>query len=314
MELFPTPSVGDDHLDDYAQNPCSQPGCKLSGGGSSKQRRVRGAKRGFKKMVGEEDDDDGAADTEEAQCESERNVENEAALIAATSGTLLPMGGIGDHAYRPDVDGLRAVAVLAVIVYHVNEAWLPGGFVGVDIFFVISGFVVTGSLLHKPQRSRIDFLLAFYSRRVKRLSPSLLIVVLATSVALAVKLPPWAAPLDEYFLSGMLSLVGMANMHYATLPTGYFDAGQTGLKLNPFTHCWSLAVEEQFYGLFPFLVLLIFGRRVSTLAGPRWTDNRPITINLVLGATLLASLVTSVVITQRAPTYAFYVQQPPAHA
>ena len=77
------------------------------------------------------------------------------------------------HAYRADVDGLRAVAVLAVVAYHLDHDLLPGGFTGVDIFFVISGFVVTGSLLSRPSPTVGDFLAGFYSRRVKRLAPAL---------------------------------------------------------------------------------------------------------------------------------------------
>ena len=128
--------------------------------------------------------------------------------------------------YRADVDGLRAIAVLSVLIFHVDPKWLPGGFVGVDIFFVISGYVVTASLLRETHSSGCDFLLAFYSRRVKRLAPALTVVVAATSVLIAMVIPPWnEEQVNEYYLSGMFSLVGWANMHYATLPTGYFDEG-----------------------------------------------------------------------------------------
>ena len=80
--------------------------------------------------------------------------------------------------YRADVDGLRAVAVVAVVAYHLDSAYMPGGFVGVDVFFVISGYVVAGSLLARPSPSVADFLLAFYVRRVKRLFPALLVMLL----------------------------------------------------------------------------------------------------------------------------------------
>ena len=125
--------------------------------------------------------------------------------------------------YRADIDGLRAVAVIAVLIFHLDPSWLPGGFVGVDIFFVISGYVVTASLLRERHSSSCNFLLAFYTRRVKRLAPALIVVVTLTSILFAMMVPPWQSEqLSEYYLSGMLSLVGMANMHYATLPTGYF--------------------------------------------------------------------------------------------
>ena len=92
--------------------------------------------------------------------------------------------------YRPDIDALRGIAVLAVIVYHLNESWLPGGFVGVDIFFAISGYVVMGSLLSRRVTSLGDFLSGFYTRRIKRLLPNLLCMLLLTAVGVAVIVPP----------------------------------------------------------------------------------------------------------------------------
>ena len=93
--------------------------------------------------------------------------------------------------YRSDIDGLRAVAVSVVIVYHMDKSWIPGGFTGVDIFFVISGFVVSGSLLREQAPSALDLFGGFYSRRVKRLAPALSVTVLATVVFLSVIVPPF---------------------------------------------------------------------------------------------------------------------------
>ena len=201
--------------------------------------------------------------------------------------------GNQDHAtrdpfcYRADIDGLRALAVGAVVVYHMDTAWLPGGFVGVDIFFVVSGYVVTGSLL-KPNPIKRDalslrsFAASFYARRVKRLAPALVVVVFATGLLMAL-----AAPVDErgvlshYWLSGILGLVGTANNYFAVgggggvMPGdgGYFanlglDSAASsastktpvlgGLKRNPFMHLWSLGVEEQFYFLYPLLVFATY--------------------------------------------------------
>ena len=115
---------------------------------------------------------------------------------------------------------------------------------GVDVFFVISGFVVSGSLLRKQQPSSAAFLAAFYARRVKRLAPALIAVVFVTSLLLAHNLSALMPALDGYLVSGMFALVGWANQHFATLPTGYFDEGADGLPWNTFTHCWSLGFEQ----------------------------------------------------------------------
>lgn len=132
-----------------------------------------------------------------------------------------------------------------------------------QVFFVISGFVVTGSLLRgKRAASPLTFLGSFYARRIKRLMPALIVAVLVTAVLLSVMLPPWTPTLGSYYTSGLFSLVGFANVHFANLPTGYFDEGASSLQFNPFTHCWSLGVEEQFYLCFPLLLLCLFGKRV----------------------------------------------------
>ena len=145
--------------------------------------------------------------------------------------------------YRADIDGLRAVAVIAVIVFHLDESYLPGGFTGVDSFFVISGFVVSSSLLSRPAPSAAQLLLGFYSRRVRRLMPALVVTVLATAITISMVVPPEASGLDSYYASAQLALVGMANNMYAAQTTGYWERGQQTMEFNPFTHMWSLGVE-----------------------------------------------------------------------
>ena len=174
--------------------------------------------------------------------------------------------------YRADIDGLRAVAVTAVIVYHMNNSWLPGGFVGVDVFFVISGYVVTSSLLRHQNHSFGTMLSSFYARRVTRLSPALVLMVFATIVAMYNLLDAEIAEeLDYYYATAQLALIGASNVMFANQGTSYFAIESNALRTeyNPFTHTWSLGTEEQFYFLFPTIVALAYGQRAIQHL-PRW--------------------------------------------
>jgi len=153
--------------------------------------------------------------------------------------------------YRPDIDGLRAVAVLAVILFHFNEKLLPSGFLGVDVFFVISGFVISASLARRQESRFRPFLLSFYARRVKRLLPLLIVCVLLTSLVGALVMTPGSAEATATWQTGIGALFGAGNLVLHARQLDYF-APATGLNL--FTHTWSLGVEEQFYLLFPFIV------------------------------------------------------------
>ena len=135
----------------------------------------------------------------------------------------------------------------AVIVNHFNKEILPSGYLGVDIFFVISGFVITSSLAGRPSKNLGDFLAGFYTRRIKRLVPALVLFVLITSVLICLFNPSPSASLR----TGITSLFGLSNLYLLKQSTDYFAAST---ELNVFTHTWSLGVEEQFYFLFPFLV------------------------------------------------------------
>jgi len=148
--------------------------------------------------------------------------------------------------YRPEIDGLRAIAVIAVIVNHINGSYLPGGFLGVDIFFVISGYVITASLFRHRFESFADFIGSFYLRRLKRLLPALVLFVGILSILICLVNPNPGLSLQ----TGLASLVGVSNLILYLLKTDYF-AGST--ELNVFTHTWSLGVEEQFYLVFPFI-------------------------------------------------------------
>jgi peptidoglycan/LPS O-acetylase OafA/YrhL len=161
--------------------------------------------------------------------------------------------------YRPDIDGLRAVAVLAVIGYHAYPARIPGGFVGVDVFFVISGFLISGIIFKELESGRFSFA-AFYARRIRRIFPALGLVLCAC-LALG-----WFLLLtDEYILLGKHTLAGAAfGPNFVLLKeSGYFD---TAAELKPLLHLWSLGIEEQFYIVWPFLLVLMW-RRVPNLLG-----------------------------------------------
>ena len=149
-------------------------------------------------------------------------------------------------AYRPDIDGLRALAVLAVVLCHLDPRLLPGGYLGVDVFFVISGFVITLSLVRHPAPGLGALLFGFYARRCRRLLPSLALCVLASGV-LAWMLDP--APATS-LVTGLAALAGLSNLALLRAAADYFAPGA---RLNLFTQTWSLGVEEQFYLVFPVL-------------------------------------------------------------
>ncbi|MGB0132986.1 acyltransferase family protein [Dokdonella sp.] len=194
--------------------------------------------------------------------------------------------------YLPYVDGLRSLAVIAVIVYHLRESWLPGGFAGVDVFFVISGFVVSASVSRWNQGGLRDLLAYFYARRMQRIAPALIVCLLATSVASTLFIPSaWLSSSND--LTGLFAFVGLSNFYLAANDENYFSPST---DFNPFTHTWSLGVEEQFYLLFP---LLFF----AWTRGGRW---RQLSLGL-FGLALLASLGDAWQRSQSDPGAAFYL-------
>ena len=161
------------------------------------------------------------------------------------------------HNYRPEIDGLRAFAVLAVIINHFSKDILPGGYLGVDIFFVISGYVITSSLHGRYSQSFRDFISGFYERRIKRLVPALSVFVLIMSIGICLFNPEPQDSLE----TGLAALFGLSNFSLLAQSTDYFAYST---ELNIFTHTWSLGVEEQFYILFPLLVWLSgFGQQAK---------------------------------------------------
>lgn len=152
--------------------------------------------------------------------------------------------------YRPDIDGLRAVAVIAVIIFHLRAEWLPGGFIGVDVFFVISGYLITRYILQELDAG-VFSLAEFYRRRIKRIAPALLLVVAATLALSALLMLP--EDMRKTAKSAVWSLASLANFYFCFFKeSGYFGGGNEN---HPLLHLWSLGVEEQFYLLWPLLLM-----------------------------------------------------------
>ena len=162
--------------------------------------------------------------------------------------------------YRAEIDGLRAIAVISVIIYHLNENWLPGGFLGVDIFFVISGFLITGIIITEIQQNTFSFK-QFYTRRIKRIYPAFITVVaLVSFIASAIFI---YNDFNQVRKTIELATVFLSNF-YLGLTQGYFDLSANE---NPVLHLWSLAIEEQYYLIFPLILIFAYKkfREVRTL-------------------------------------------------
>ena len=187
--------------------------------------------------------------------------------------------------YRPDIDGLRALAVLAVIFHHAFPASVPGGFIGVDVFFVISGYLISSIVLTQSCDGRFSFA-DFYARRIRRIFPALILVLLAT-FALGWW---WMTPLDlKHLGKHMLAGIGfLANIVFWR-EAGYFDDASS---VKPLLHLWSLAIEEQFYLIWPLVLWALIRWRGNAL---RWTFGL-----------LLASWVFNMVLVRNDPAAAYY--------
>jgi peptidoglycan/LPS O-acetylase OafA/YrhL len=166
--------------------------------------------------------------------------------------------------YRQDLQGVRAIAVFAVVLYHAGFAWTPGGYVGVDMFFVLSGFFITGKLLREVNRTgRVDLVL-FWTQRAKRLLPNAAVTLLFVLISAAVLLPSYRR---EAIASDVVSAaLFFSNYHFAESAVDYFTANDPE---SPMLHFWSLSVEEQFYFVWPMLlavtVLLLPARRTVAM-------------------------------------------------
>ncbi|HML30128.1 MAG TPA: acyltransferase family protein, partial [Hyphomicrobium sp.] len=176
--------------------------------------------------------------------------------------------------YRRDLDGLRGIAVAAVVAYHLDLSFVPGGFVGVDIFFVLSGFLIT-RLIAAELRDGTFSIARFYERRIRRIVPALVFVcACTTAAAIAFLLPD---ELQRYASSLMAAAFSYSNVWFF-LHSGYFDPGSGA---QPLLHTWSLGIEEQFYIVFPLLLMAVVRWWPRALAPVVW---------LALAASLAASI------------------------
>ena len=192
--------------------------------------------------------------------------------------------------YRPDIDGLRAIAVLSVVIYHAFPWMIPGGFTGVDIFFVISGYLISGILYKglKANGGAGNFSFGeFYARRVRRLFPALITVLLATmAYGWLILLPDEFQQMGKHVAAGTLFIQNIVFWQ----ESGYFD---TAASLKPLLHLWSLAVEEQFYIFFPPILLLI------------WKKKWPLAA--IMGVLLVVSMIGNLVMSGHGGTAAFFL-------
>lgn len=195
-----------------------------------------------------------------------------------------------------EIDGLRAVAVISVILFHLKASLLPGGFSGVDVFFVISGYVVCGSLAKQNFSDFWKFILDFYARRILRIYPALVTCLVVTTILQVLFVPQsWLS--QASVKTGLFAFLGLSNFALIWFNDGYFSPR---VEFNAFTHTWSLAVEEQFYLLFPILFYVwIKGFKSNTFIGGVYK-------NLIL-ILLLASSLIAIFQTSSDPDKAYYL-------
>ena len=188
--------------------------------------------------------------------------------------------------YRPDIDGLRAIAVMLVVIFHAFPEAMPGGFIGVDIFFVISGFLITGIIVRELDQKRFS-LLAFYNRRIRRIFPALIVVLCVTLVlGWLWMLPAAYAQLSSDVFASAAFFANIALL----LQSGYFDI-ESAKK--PLLHLWSLGIEEQFYLIWPLLLMLVARLRLGMLTA--------------VSAVGIASFVLNVALIGSNPVATFYL-------
>ena len=217
--------------------------------------------------------------------------------MSAESTRYLPDGeeagsGPGDRPFRPDVEGLRAVAIVLVVLFHTGFPLMRSGYVGVDVFFVVSGFVITGLLLRERETSGGTAYLSFYARRARRILPAALVVIVVSLVATAVLFGHRASELVAS--DSRWTALFLGNFRFGSV----FENVLIIHRESPLTNLWSLAVEEQFYLVYPAALAL------AALAGRRWSFRAVLAIGLTV--VVVASFVDSVHLTQLGIYKAYY--------
>jgi peptidoglycan/LPS O-acetylase OafA/YrhL len=170
-----------------------------------------------------------------------------------------PTAHLSHPKYRPDIDGLRAVAVLSVVAFHAFPGWLKGGFIGVDVFFVISGFLITTIIFENLDKGTFSFS-EFYARRIRRIFPALILVLLfCLTLGWLIFIPDELNQLGKHIAAG----AGFVSNFILWGEAGYFD---NSAETKPLLHLWSLGIEEQFYIVWPFLLWFAWKRNFNLLA------------------------------------------------
>jgi peptidoglycan/LPS O-acetylase OafA/YrhL len=199
----------------------------------------------------------------------------------------------GDRTFRPDVQGMRAIAILLALVYHAGIPGFSGGYVGIEVFFVISGFVITGLLLRERERTGTTSLRSFYGRRARRIIPAATLVIIVTVIVTYHSLGPLVG--HETAVDGQWAALFLANVHFEAVHTNYLVAQAPP---SPLLNYWSLGVEEQFYIVYPTLILLIgwWARKGSFR----------LRLTMVLLAVIIASYTYSIVYTSVSSQGAYF--------
>ncbi|MBC8128197.1 MAG: acyltransferase [Gloeobacteraceae cyanobacterium ES-bin-144] len=209
---------------------------------------------------------------------------------ATSNHRLLLAGEKSFTGYRPDIDGLRAIAILGVLLYHIDHLLLGGGFVGVDVFFVISGFLITSLMAREIEAGRFT-ITQFYERRIRRIFPALFCMIVGCCVATWFMLLP--ADMTRFATSVKYVAISIPNLYFLEEIQDYFSPAVSQL---PMLHTWSLGVEEQFYFVFPLVLTSLY----------RYVRNSDMRLT-VIAAVFIVSFTTSCIAVHEQPAEAFFL-------